>query len=358
MIYGYIHRSTSGDNQNIERKTRKLVKLGVKKNEIFLEECGSKGNTVREVLNWLLYSHAKSGDTIVVTEISQLAQSTEEFFELIERVKKKRLELVVGKFRVDCRQKHDPMTDGALKMMKVFAEIEHNTRSQHIKSGMEKSKAEGKKLGRPATCRENLPTLFLQHYPKYQLKKINQEELAHICGLTRQTVSKYLKIIKKTDEEICVAEIEADFRKERVKYKEEQERLKDYKRMTNAELRAIAQGWEEAGNAQMEGVSKDFTPATYELKRREKRELRKYEKQVEEIQKEAIRNGITDLNSILHTYPKVDWSVFEVDYSVGAEDACSFAFYGGYSVIDEDPPMLDYSLTAEDTSDLDDEFDI
>ena len=78
----------------------------------------------------------------------------------------------------------------------VFAEIERIIIRQRVKSGMENAKAKGAKIGRPTTTAENLPTLFLKHYPKYAAKQVTQDELARICGITRQSVSKYIKVYK------------------------------------------------------------------------------------------------------------------------------------------------------------------
>ena len=41
----------------------------------------------------------------------------------------------------------DPMTEGMLKMMGVFSELERNMISQRVKSGLQNAKAKGKQLG-------------------------------------------------------------------------------------------------------------------------------------------------------------------------------------------------------------------
>ena len=194
MMYGYARCSTNEDKQDIDRQRRELNKLGINNKEIFLEyESGSK--TDRLQLNRLL-STIQTGDTIATTEVSRLTRSTKQLCEIIELAKEKRLELIIGTFKVDCRHGLDPMTDGMLKMMGVFAEMERNIISQRVKSGMENARAKGAKLGRPTTNIDNLPVSFLKHYPKYTTKQITQEELARLCGITRQSVSKYIKICK------------------------------------------------------------------------------------------------------------------------------------------------------------------
>lgn len=86
------------------------------------------------------------------------------------------------------------MTDGMLKMMGVFAEMERNMISERVKSGMANAAAKGKVIGRPSTTVSNLPSRFIKHYPKYRDGQVNKSELARICGVSRQSIHKYIEI--------------------------------------------------------------------------------------------------------------------------------------------------------------------
>ena len=131
MIYGYARCSTNEKKQDIERQKRELRQSGALDKNIFFEyEKGD--NTERKQLSLLLDS-LKPGDTLVTTEVSRLTRSTRQLCEIIEQAKEKRLELVIGSFRVDCRNGLDPMTDGMLKMMGVFAEMERNIIAARVK---------------------------------------------------------------------------------------------------------------------------------------------------------------------------------------------------------------------------------
>jgi len=194
MLYGYARCSTNESRQDIDRQVRELRKLGVDKENMFLEyESGAKED--REQFNRLLKTVSR-GDTIAATEVSRLTRSTKQLCDIIDLAKGKKLELIIGTFRVDCRTDLDPMTDGMLKMMGVFAEMERNMISQRVTSGMENARAKGAVIGRPTTTIDNLPPLFIKHFPKYMSKQVTQEELARLCGITRQTAIKYIKIYK------------------------------------------------------------------------------------------------------------------------------------------------------------------
>jgi len=194
MIYGYARCSTNETKQDIDRQKRELRKMGVEDKNIYFEyESGTKTDRVQ--LTRLL-DIARDKDTIATTEVSRLTRSTKQLCDIIETAKDKRLNLIIGTFVVDCRNELDPMTDGMLKMMGVFAEVERNMISQRVKSGMANAVSKGAVLGRPATTLDNLPTDFLKHCPKYMNKQINVSELARLCKVSRQTTHKYINIYK------------------------------------------------------------------------------------------------------------------------------------------------------------------
>lgn len=193
-IYGYARCSTTESRQDINRQKRELMALGCteEKNIYWEYESGTKVNRVE--LEKLL-DIVEQGDTIIVTEVSRITRSTKQLCEIIELVKQKQLKLVIGSFIVDCSQGTlDPMTDGMLKMMGVFAEMERNMISERVKSGVANARAKGKVLGRPSTTIDNLPAIFIRHYPKYACKSINKTELARLCGFSRQSIIKYISI--------------------------------------------------------------------------------------------------------------------------------------------------------------------
>ena len=166
MIYGYARCSTNEKLQDINRQVRELKQQGATDETIYLEyESGAK--TDRAELNKLLKT-VTVGDTIIATEVSRITRSTKQLCEIIEFAKEKKLKLVLGSFVVDCSKELDPMTEGMLKMMGVFSEIERNIISQRVKSGMENAKAKGKTVGRPSVKADDIPSAFYRHYPKYK----------------------------------------------------------------------------------------------------------------------------------------------------------------------------------------------
>lgn len=198
-IYGYARCSTNETKQDVKRQVSDLLaKYDIPKDNMFYEyESGAKED--RKAFNKML-SQLKQGDTVVTTEVSRLTRSTKQLCEVVELAKERQIKLIIGDFIVDCSKGElDPMTDGMLKMMGVFAEMERNMIKARVKSGMAHAKAQGIAIGRPTTTIEDIPNSFLKHYPKTKLPKDNEHritmvELCKLTGLSRQTVYKYKAI--------------------------------------------------------------------------------------------------------------------------------------------------------------------
>ena len=193
MIYGYARCSTNESKQDINRQIRELKEAGAAEVVFEYEHGDAK---VKKNLHMLLDA-ATAGDTIITLEVSRLSRSTQQLCEIIEVIREKKLRLViVGSITIDCRNgEMDAMSSAFLKMAGVFAELELQMIRARVKSGMANAAARGRKIGRPQTTKENIPPVFMKHYPAYLEKRMNVSELARVCGLSRPTVYKYLKMM-------------------------------------------------------------------------------------------------------------------------------------------------------------------
>ncbi len=194
MIYGYARCSTNEKMQDINRQVRELKQQGATKETIFLEY--NSGTKVDRAELTTLLDVVRPGDSIIATEVSRITRSTKQLCDIIELAKDKHIKLILGNFVVDCSKELDPMTEGMLKMMGVFSELERNIISQRVKSGMENAKSKGKDIGRPTTTADNIPSVFYKHYPKYKNGEINKKEFSRLCDLSYPTVYKYLRIVE------------------------------------------------------------------------------------------------------------------------------------------------------------------
>lgn len=168
MIYVYARCSINEKMQDINRQVRELKQQGAIDTTIHLEyESGMK------------------------------ADRAELICDIIELAKNKHIKLVLGNFVVDCSKELDPITEGMLKMMGVFSELERNIINQRVKSGMENEKAKGKTIGRPVTTTEDIPNILYKLYSKYKKGAINKKEFSRLCNLSYPTIYKYLGIVER-----------------------------------------------------------------------------------------------------------------------------------------------------------------
>ena len=131
-------------------------------------------------------------------EVSRLARSTQQLWEIIDLVREKHLRLViVGSITLDCRNgQADPMSEAFLQMAGVFRQLELAMIRSRVRSGMENARAKGRQIGRPRVSKEDIPAIFLRHYPAYKSKQLNVSELTRVCDISRTTAYTYIGLLE------------------------------------------------------------------------------------------------------------------------------------------------------------------
>ena len=193
-IYGFARCSLGEEKgQDINRQVRELKEAGAE--EIITERVHGDAK-VKPQLDFLL-EHIEEGSTLIVTEASRLSRSVSQFCGILEIVKQKHLRLIIiGSITVDCRSSDmDPMSEAFLQMASIFDQLELSLIRSRVRSGMANARANGKQIGRKPITKADLPAVFLKYYPSYAEGRMNVTELARICGLSRPTVYKYIKMV-------------------------------------------------------------------------------------------------------------------------------------------------------------------
>ena len=194
MTYGYARCSTNETKQDINRQVRELKAAGAE--HIFLEY--EHGDSKVKSQQQAMFAQAQAGDTIITLEVPRLARSTQQLCEIIDRVREGRLCLViVGSITLDCREgRADPMTEAFLQIAGVFSQLELSMIRERVRSGMANAKAKGKQIGRPQVTKDDVPAIFLRHYPAYKSGHLNISELSRVCDLSRTTIYKYISLLE------------------------------------------------------------------------------------------------------------------------------------------------------------------
>ena len=193
-IYGFARCSLSEEKgQDLNRQVRELKAAGAE--EIITERVHGDAK-VKPQLDFLL-EHIEGGSTLIVCEVSRLSRSVLQFCEIMELVKEKHLRLeVLGSITVDCRSGEiDPMSAAFLQMASIFSELEKNILRARVRSGIANARAKGKQIGRRPVTKADLPAVFTKYYPSYVAGTMNVTELAHVCGLSRPTIYKYIRMV-------------------------------------------------------------------------------------------------------------------------------------------------------------------
>ena len=194
MTYGYARCSTNETKQDINRQVRELKAAGAE--HIFLEY--EHGDSKVKSQQAAMFAQAQAGDTIITLEVPRLARSTQQLCEIIDRVREQRLcLLIVGSITLDCREgRADPMSEAFLQMAGVFSQLELSMIRERVRSGMANAKAKGKQIGRPQVTKDDVPAIFLRHYPAYKSGQLNISELSRVCDLSRTTIYKYISLLE------------------------------------------------------------------------------------------------------------------------------------------------------------------
>ena len=194
MDYGYSRCSTNETRQDINRQVRELKAAGAEQIFVEYEHGDAKDKSQQQAM----FAEAQAGDSIIVLEVSRLARSTQQLCEIIDLVREKHLRLViVGSITLDCRNgQADPMSEAFLQMAGVFSQLELAMIRARVRSGVANARAKGRQIGRPQVSKEDIPAIFLRHYPAYKSKQLNVSELARVCDISRTTAYKYIGLLE------------------------------------------------------------------------------------------------------------------------------------------------------------------
>lgn len=180
MIFGYMRVSTI--EQNLDRQAEALKEAGCEK--MFFEKItGTKRE--RPELNKLI-EQVRSGDTVIIMDLTRLSRSTRDLIELVNLFQEKEVNLKSLK-----ESWLDTTTPQGKLMFTIFsglAEFERDLISERTKEGLAVAKKKGKKIGRAAVGREKI------EYAYYLIDsgKMNIKEAAEEIGVSRMTLHRYL----------------------------------------------------------------------------------------------------------------------------------------------------------------------
>ena len=177
MRVGYIRVSTT--HQNTDRQEDSLEKMNVEK--LFIEKASGKDRR-RPQLKALM-DFVQEGDIVVVHELSRMARSVVDLYDIAKELNNKGVGLESLKEDIDLSSATGKLTFG---IMAVMAQFERDLLLERQKEGIAAAKARGKRWGR-----ENIygtdERLVHEVFSKYYAKKISFEEASKKLEMKKST---------------------------------------------------------------------------------------------------------------------------------------------------------------------------
>lgn len=147
MIYAYLRVSTHKQDVDAQKMT---VLDYAQKHKLMIdhfykvEMSATKSKSKRQIDR--MVNDLKSGDTLIVAEISRLGRNMIDILNLVKELSE------LGVVLVFVRQP-ELSTDGSMRDLLIaiygyFAQVERELMSERTKAGLEKARASGKKIGR------------------------------------------------------------------------------------------------------------------------------------------------------------------------------------------------------------------
>jgi len=182
MKVGYVRVSTT--EQNTARQESLMESLGVEK--IYIEKVSGKSKDrpkLQEMMNFV-----REGDTLIVESISRFARNTRDLLDLVEQLKKKKVEFVSKKENIDTST---PTGQFMLTVFGAMAQLERDTILERQREGIEEAKKLGKYKGRkPIPVDEDL---FAEQYRLWKNGETQPKYMMRVLGLKPATFYRRVK---------------------------------------------------------------------------------------------------------------------------------------------------------------------
>ena len=194
MVYGYIRVSTDGqtcENQKLQIRTycksRRLHKV------CWIEETvsGTRDPTKRKLGELLV--NAKSGDMVIVTEISRLGRSLIMIMNVLQTFLNNGVKVRAIKESFEC---DDSIVSKVLAFaFGLSAEIERQLISERTKMGLERARRNGKQLGHHKgwVCPHHKLDPYAETIARYLREGRSKLSIARELGVNPKTVTSFLR---------------------------------------------------------------------------------------------------------------------------------------------------------------------
>ena len=188
MRVGYIRVSTT--HQNTDRQEDSLEQMNVEK--LFIEKASGKDRR-RPQLKAMM-DFVQAGDTVVVHELSRMARSVVDLYDIAKELNDKGVSLESLKEDIDLTSATGKLTFG---IMAVMAQFERDLLLERQKEGIAAAKRNGKRFGRPE---KKMPDQFKEICQRCKGGEVSTRQAADILKISHSTF--YRRYRKEVEENV------------------------------------------------------------------------------------------------------------------------------------------------------------
>ena len=195
MTYGYCRVSTiEQDNGKFQNEILKYSNNNDLGKVVFVEEkiSGRKNWKERE-LGTLITQKCKSGDTILVPELSRISRSISQTYEIITECQSKGIELHFLKQNLIIRKENDLTTKVMLSTFSMISEMERDFISLRTKESLQVKKNNGVKLGRPRGVGKSKLDQYSEEIKSFRTTGSTKTWISEHYGVSTLTLSNWMK---------------------------------------------------------------------------------------------------------------------------------------------------------------------
>jgi len=187
-LVGYAR--VSSRDQNLDSQLDMLKAAGCKR--IFREKVSGVSEVRTE---WdKLMEYVRSGDTVVVPELSRMTRSLMHLLQLAKEFEERSLNLKSLREAIDT----STATGRAFfLLMGVINQLERDLKSERAASGRASAKARGRTGGRPKTDEKKLHQAFIL----YDSSDYTSEEVCKLAGVGKRTFFRYVADMRTAEHE-------------------------------------------------------------------------------------------------------------------------------------------------------------
>ncbi len=179
-VLGYARVSTA--DQSLDRQKDELTEFGA--DPIYWDVGSGKKDAARPQWDGLLKA-LRTGDTLMVTELSRLGRSTSQLSALADELAERGISLRILNLGIDTAT---PSGKLVYSIIAAVAEMERDLLIERTNSGLAAARARGRNGGRK---REFSPADARKARALYGKGELSVAEIARLSGVSRQTLYRY-----------------------------------------------------------------------------------------------------------------------------------------------------------------------